>query len=101
MCFDANGWAWAEAWMTKKEPPAGKIGLVYMLQGGSDAHNSDPFATEPAAKEGWVDTGPHVMIVNYGDAMQGYPSQGDKPDTTQPYVMWAGTPYAHLMIPVH
>jgi hypothetical protein len=22
------------------------------------------------------------------------------PDTSRPYVMWAGTPYAHLMIPV-
>ena len=32
--------------------------------------------------------------------MQGYPTEA-KPDTTQPYVMWPGTPYAHLMIPVH
>jgi hypothetical protein len=28
-----------------------------------------------------------------------YPS-GPNPDTTQPYVMWAGTPYQHLMAPV-
>ena len=31
--------------------------------------------------------------------LKGYPS-GAKPDTKAPYVMWAGTPYAHLMIPV-
>jgi hypothetical protein len=31
--------------------------------------------------------------------MAGYPTSAD-PDTTKPYVMWAGTPYAHLMIPM-
>jgi hypothetical protein len=28
-----------------------------------------------------------------------YPKSAD-PDTSNPYVMWAGTPYQHLMIPV-
>jgi hypothetical protein len=31
--------------------------------------------------------------------MAGYPRTSD-PDPTQPYVMWPGTPYAHLMLPV-
>lgn len=100
MCLDANGMEWAHAWMTKGQPPAGKIGFGYMLQGGSDASNTDPHAAGPAEGAEWVDTGPHVMIFNVGDAMAGYPSQGDNPDTAQPYVMWADTPYEHLMIPV-
>ena len=37
------------------------------------------------------------MIVNAPDMMQGYPMDA-KPDTTKPYVMYANTPYAHLMI---
>jgi hypothetical protein len=28
-----------------------------------------------------------------------YPKKADT-DTSQPYVMWAGTPYQHLMAPV-
>ena len=32
-------------------------------------------------------------------AITGYPESADS-DTTKPYVMWAGTPYKHLMIPV-
>ena len=28
-----------------------------------------------------------------------YPKSAD-PDTASPYVMWAGTPYQHLMVPV-
>jgi hypothetical protein len=98
MCLDPNGMAWAEAWMTKKEPPAGKVGFGYMLQGGSDASNEDPYATKPAPGKKWVDTGPHVMLFNVKGMVEGYPTQAGDP--TKPYVMWPGTPYEHLMIPV-
>jgi hypothetical protein len=100
MCLDQNGMEWAHAWMTKTAPPEGKVGFGYMLQGGSDASNEDAHATGPAPGEDWVDTGPHVMIFNAGAMVQGYPSQKDDPDTSQPYVMWPGTPYEHLMVPV-
>jgi hypothetical protein len=100
MCLDKNGMEWAHAWMTKQQPPAGKIGFGYMLAGGSDASNTDPHATAPKQGGKWVDTGPHVMIFNAGAAMEGYPTQQDNPDTKQPYIMWGGTPYAHIMIPV-
>ena len=100
MCVDQHGMEWAHAWMTKTAPPEGKVGFGYMLQGGSDASNEDPYATGPAAGEEWVDTGPHVMLFNVGAMAQTYPSQKNNPDTSQPYVMWPGTPYEHLMIPV-
>ena len=99
MCGDANAMDWAMAWIGKAEPPEGKVGFIYMLAGGTDASNTDPYATEPAADNNWVETGPHVMILNAGEMMAGYP-EDPMPDTSMPYVMWAGTPYAHLMIPV-
>src|SRR3982751_6301045 len=99
MCMDANGLKWAQAWMAHKEPPAGAVGLMYMLQGGSDASNTDPWGTKPAEGGEWVETGPHVMVVGSKEILAGYPS-GDSPDTKAPYVMFAGTPYAHLMIPI-
>ena len=34
-----------------------------MLSGGSDASNTDPYATGPAPGNNWVATGSHVMIV--------------------------------------
>ena len=98
MCLDENGMAWANAWMSHEDPPKGKIGLGYMLMGGSDASNTDPFAAKPAGSE-WVDTGPHIMILNAADLSED-PTQQDRPDTSAPYVMWGGTPYAHLMLPV-
>jgi hypothetical protein len=99
MCGDANAMEWAMAWMSKKDPPKGKVGLIYMLAGGTDASNTDPFATAPTADNNWVKTGRHVMIMNAMDMMAGYPTDA-KPDTSKPYVMWSGTPYQHLMVPV-
>ena len=100
MCGDANSMEWAMAWMGKTEPPKGKIGLMYMLMGGTTQSNLDPYATKPPEGTGWNVERPHIMIVNSGDSMVGYPANQEKPDNSQPYVMWAGTPYAHLMVPV-
>jgi hypothetical protein len=99
MCGDANAMEWAMAWIGKKEPPKGKVGFMYMLAGGTDASNTDPYAAAPTADNAWVKTGPHVMVMNAMDMMAGYPTAA-QPDTSKPYVMWNGTPYAHLMIPV-
>ena len=98
MCLDKNGMEWAHAWMAHKNPPADKMGFGYMLMGGSDASNTDPFATKPAPGGKWVDTGPHVMILNIGTRFDGYPTTAN--NTKVPYVMFPGTPYAHLMLPV-
>jgi hypothetical protein len=99
MCLDANAMEWAHAWLGRKPPPD-KVGFVFMLAGGSDASNTDPYATGPAPGNNWIETGPHVMIVGpAARTMQGY-SREPTPDTARPYVMWAGTPYEHLMIPM-
>jgi hypothetical protein len=98
MCLDKNGVEWAMAWMARKDPPQDKMGFGYMLMGGSDASNTDPFATQPNPGDRWVDTGPHVMVFNIGNKFEGYPTTPANPKA--PYVMFPNTPYAHLMIPV-
>ena len=98
MCLDKNGMEWADAWMHHKDPPKDKMGFGYMLMGGSDASNTDPFADKPNASDRWVDTGPHVMVLNIGDHFAGYPTTAA--NTKVPYIMFPNTPYAHLMIPV-
>ncbi|MHA6203128.1 hypothetical protein ACXU4B_01725 [Dyella soli] len=100
MCMDKNALEWASAWMAHKPPPAGKIGLMYMLEGGTDASNTDPYATQPTASNHWIKTGAHVMVVGADASFYDtYPKSAD-PDTSAPYVMWAGTPYQHLMAPI-
>ena len=63
MCFDKNAAEWVMAWVEHKAPPAGKVGLMYMLAGGTDASNTDPYATKPEPNNNWIKTGPHIMIV--------------------------------------
>jgi hypothetical protein len=98
MCVDKNGMDWVMALVGHKDPPHEKMALAYMLAGGSDASNTDPWATKPAAGDQWVKTGPHMMVMNVGAHFDGYPTTAAS--TAVPYVMYANTPYAHLMIPV-
>jgi len=99
MCFDANAMDFVMAWVGHQPPPTDKAGIMYMLAGGTDASNTDPYASKPTEGGDWIHTGPHMMLVGSEASLKGYPS-GANPDTKAPYVMWAGTPYAHLMIPV-
>lgn len=99
MCGDENAMAWVAAWAGHKTPDAQKVGFLYMLAGGTDASNVDPYAEKPTKQNHWIKTGPHVMIVGNPEMTTHYPVSPD-PDTKQAYVMWSGTPYAHLMIPV-
>lgn len=73
---------------------------MYMLAGGTDGSNTDPYATGPAANNHWIKTGPHIMIVGADASFYDAYPKGADPDTSVPYVMWAGTPYQHLMAPV-
>lgn len=100
MCVDKNGMEWVHAWLERKDPPAEKMGIAYMLAGSSDASNTDPFATAPAAGKNWIKTGPHIMILGARQRLMEGLSAAAEPDTSKPFVMWAGTPYEHLMIPV-
>ncbi|HXW15376.1 MAG TPA: hypothetical protein VEN79_12785 [Terriglobia bacterium] len=98
MCSDANSMAFFDA-TAKKQTPPDKLGLSYMLRGDQGASNTDPSASGKTADNHWVVTGPHIMIVGAAVKDLGLPDSPDA-DPSKPYLMWAGTPYAHAMIPV-
>lgn len=98
MCNDANSMEFIHAMLTK-QPPPDKIGISYMLAGDKGASNTDPYATGKTAENHWVVTGPHIMIFGPPSKTLGYTEAAD-PDPTKPYMMWAGTPYEHAMIPI-
>jgi hypothetical protein len=101
MCWDKNAGDWIDAYLKHKTPPTGRTGFMYMLAGGTDASNTDPYAKKPTGTNHWIKTGPHVMIVGADASFyDSYPKSAD-PNTKSPYVMWAGTPYQHLMAPIH
>jgi hypothetical protein len=98
ICLDRNSLAWVDAWLAHKKPQLSSDGYSYMLRGGSDASDTDPFATTPAKGEEWMTTPPHVMVFPADPASLDHYTQ----DRTRggPWVMFRGTPYAHLMFPV-
>jgi hypothetical protein len=98
MCNDANSMEFLHA-MMKKEPPPNKVGISYMLAGDVGASNTDPFATGKTADNHWIVTGPHIMVFGPPAKALGYTEAKD-PDPGSPYMMWAGTPYEHAMVPL-
>ena len=97
LCADQNAMAWNKAVRERTEPPD-TIGFIYMLAGDTGTTNHDPHQKETRLH--LVQTGPHVMIVGPRvREMGGYPRTADVADPSQPFVMYPGTPYEHLMLP--
>ena len=97
MCLDSEWKKWADAWQNKKPYSPKSIGVSYMLAGDEGASNVDPYAEGPTNDNEWIREGAHLMIVAPAEMLEAFPTD---PQNGGPYVMWKGTPYAHLMIPV-
>ena len=98
MCNDKNSMEFIEA-VIKHAAPPDKVGVSYMLAGDEGASNTDPYAMKKTADNHWIVTGPHIMVFGPPSKALGYTEAKD-PDPKKPYMMWAGTPYEHAMIPV-
>ena len=100
MCNEAVWDGLIGAMLNKQEFSPDTFSVSYMLAGEGSAignSNSDPYATEPENSEDWIKEGPHLMIVVPNRAML----EGMSRNTSDPvYVMWADTPYAHVMVKI-
>lgn len=100
MCLDEQWMALMHAVMTKSVPKITRPGVGYMSAPGSGAwsSNTDPYATAETPDNEWGFDGPHLMLV-FPDpaALEGLPN---KRTPGSSFVMFAGTPYAHVMMPV-
>jgi len=99
MCLDES---WREvigAWQGARDPEYSGMGISYMLQGDMPVSNTDPFAQAPTPDNDWIQVGrPHVMVTVSDHALlDNLPTD---PENGGPWVMWKGTPYAHVMIPM-
>ncbi|WP_198666030.1 hypothetical protein [Tropicimonas sp. IMCC34043] len=101
MCMDSEWRRWMAAWMGGTPFTAERMAIAYMLSGDEPdggASNIDPAAGQPTADNDWIVEGPHMMVITPDPAdFAGLPTVIQ---TDGPYVMWTGTPYVHLMVPV-
>jgi hypothetical protein len=98
MCNDAAWEAFMRAMHAGEPVAATRLGISYMLQGDMNVNNADPSDREQDPGETWVQEGPHLMIYVPDRALLG--ALPTDPYAGGPYVMWHGTPYAHVMVPV-
>ena len=98
MCVDSAWLAFFDGYMKQRPPVYTRIGVGYMLQGDMPVSNTDPFATAPTPTNQWIQHGdPHVMV--FIPDLQLLEGMSTDPTSGGPYVMWKGTPYAHIMLP--
>jgi hypothetical protein len=98
MCVDDVWLTFFGAYMNRTHPTYDRMGIAYMLQGDMPVSNTDPFATAATRENQWLQEGvPHIMLLvpdtKLLDTLPTDPRAGG------PWVMWQGTPYAHIMVP--
>ena len=98
-CINGAWGNFLEAITAKKDPSYDSVGVAYMLAGDTAVSNTDPFATEFTNDADWVDNlGAHLMVLVPGEgSLKGY---SEDAHNGGPWIMWPGTPYEHLMIPI-
>jgi len=93
MCSDAASMQWAADFKARKPKPTNTVpGITYMLAGATQRSDSDPYDHTSEA----ITVGPHWMIMwPFDPKATGLPTTHK---ATGAYVMWAGSPYAHLHV---
>lgn len=99
ICMNEPWIDFRDALKNKRKPAHTQVGIAYMLQGDTPVSNTDPYATAPKPGDDRIEgLGSHIMVlVPDVAALKSLPTDRKNGG---PWVMWADTPYAHLMIPI-
>jgi len=99
MCLDQSWMKWVDAYMAHKAPQILTVGVGYMIApGGGWGSNTDPYAGTETKDNQWSLHPPHVMILS--PDLKSLENISTDPHNGGPYVMFKGTPYAHIMAPI-
>ena len=101
VCADVQSLKWMQAYMSGSTPELEHDGFMWMLHGDVGEDNTTPMvmnkkdAKDPSQ---WIESGPHLMLMPKDPGA----IANHTTDFTSgaPYVMFPGSKYAHLMIPL-
>ena len=98
MCVDQAWQKWLQAFMAQApyNSENESFGTSYMLVGDQAIDNDDPFNLD-RSKGTWVAEGPHLMLLLPESLMNNLPTD---PYAGGPYVMFKGTDFVHVMVPL-
>lgn len=93
MCEDKVAMQWNRDFAEHKPKPTTTVpGVEYMLAGATQRSDSDPYDKTDAQ----INVGPHWMILwPFDPKTSGLPTHHK---ATGAYIMWAGSPYAHVHV---
>jgi hypothetical protein len=96
ICADRSGFRWFVAAMSQQPKPPTTGGVAYMAKGGVHYETPDGKSVMmPTGSTKEVREPPHWMLLTPMDpTATGIPT---RPNAGGTYIMFAGTPYAHLM----
>jgi hypothetical protein len=96
-CGDDTAFRWIVAAMSGQPRPPAAGGIAYMAKGGLHYEMPDGrIVMQPSSQTKSVKEPPHWMLLTpMNPATTGIPTH---PNAGGTYIMFAGTPYAHLMI---
>ena len=99
-CSDKNAVAWANAYKSNNKPELEGDGWIWMIHGDLGVDNFKPYTDgqKDAGHKHFIESGAHMMLMPKDPSSL----EGQTTDYTTgaPYVMFKGTPYVHLMIPL-
>ena len=100
VCHDDEGMKWMMAYGEGKKPNLSRDSFMWMLHGDVGEDNLVPgvLNKKDSTPGEWIESGPHLMLMPKDPkTIENFTTDFTK---GEPYVMFPGTDYAHLMIPV-
>ena len=98
-CVDKTWLAFVKALGNNEAPASDKLGIGYMLAGDAPVSNIDPKAKTKTDDNQWVEGIKAHLMVSVPDSRMLSDISND-PNNGGPWIMWAGTPYVHVMVPI-
>ena len=101
VCADKQSMKWMQAYMGQTTPQLDHDGFMWMLHGDVGEDNTTPMVMSKAEAKNpdqWIESGPHLMLMPKDPRT--IANHTTDFNSGAPYVMFPGSKYAHLMIPL-
>ncbi len=99
LCADDQFFRWLTAWRDHaRTPQVNGMAVAYTLKGFQVASATDPMKARPDSGKAWVELPPAVLIAMPDAAA--YRGIAVKRPAAGPWVLWSGTPWAVMVVPM-
>jgi hypothetical protein len=99
LCADDQFLRWLTAWRDHaRSPQVTGMAVAYTLKGFQVASATEPMKARPDSGQSWVELPPAVLLAMPDAAA--YRGMAVKRPAAGPWVLWAGTPWAVMVVPM-